>query len=202
MKPTQSILRYQPPRSARDVGDASSLVHAAPSRVRAGANGDAGRPAAVVERRRRRSRRSSTSCAPPSTGRARATSCPEDRIAMFDQDGTLWVEHPMYTQVIYCLDRVPDVVAKKPELQERRAVQDRAVGRPGGDRQAPDAGPREDPRRDADRHDGGGVQRRSEEVARRRPGIRAGTGPTPSWPISRCSKCFATCATTATRPTS
>ena len=26
---------------------------------------------------------------------------------MFDQDGTLWVEHPMYTQVIYCLDRVP-----------------------------------------------------------------------------------------------
>jgi hypothetical protein len=22
---------------------------------------------------------------------------PEDRIAVFDQDGTLWVEHPMYT---------------------------------------------------------------------------------------------------------
>ena len=39
---------------------------------------------------------------------------PEDRIAVFDQDGTLWVEHPMYTQVIYCLERVPDVVAKKP----------------------------------------------------------------------------------------
>ena len=29
---------------------------------------------------------------------------PEERIATFDQDGTLWVEHPMYTQVIYCLD--------------------------------------------------------------------------------------------------
>ena len=42
---------------------------------------------------------------------------PEDRIAVFDQDGTLWVEHPMYTQVMYCLDRVPDVVAKKPELK-------------------------------------------------------------------------------------
>ncbi len=24
---------------------------------------------------------------------------PEERIATFDQDGTLWVEHPMYTQV-------------------------------------------------------------------------------------------------------
>src|SRR5262249_292951 len=42
---------------------------------------------------------------------------PEDRIAVFDQDGTLWVEHPMYTQVIYCLERVPTVVASRPELK-------------------------------------------------------------------------------------
>ena len=42
---------------------------------------------------------------------------PEERIAVFDQDGTLWVEHPMYSQVVYCLDRVPAVVAKKPELR-------------------------------------------------------------------------------------
>ena len=41
---------------------------------------------------------------------------PEDRIATFDQDGTLWVEHPVYTQVIYCLDRVPAVVKEKPDL--------------------------------------------------------------------------------------
>src|SRR5262249_11289242 len=41
----------------------------------------------------------------------------EDRIAVFDQDGTTWVEHPMYTQVMYCLDRVPAVVAQKPELK-------------------------------------------------------------------------------------
>jgi phosphoglycolate phosphatase-like HAD superfamily hydrolase len=44
---------------------------------------------------------------------------PEQRIATFDQDGTLWVEHPIYTQVIYCLDRVPAVVAEKPELKDR-----------------------------------------------------------------------------------
>ena len=43
---------------------------------------------------------------------------PEARIATFDQDGTLWVEHPIYTQVAYSLDRVPAVVAKKPELKE------------------------------------------------------------------------------------
>ena len=41
---------------------------------------------------------------------------PEARIATFDQDGTLWVEHPMYSQVLYCLERVPAVVKAKPEL--------------------------------------------------------------------------------------
>jgi len=41
---------------------------------------------------------------------------PEERIATFDQDGTLWVEHPIYTQVVYCLDRVPAVVKEKPAL--------------------------------------------------------------------------------------
>ena len=41
---------------------------------------------------------------------------PAERIATFDQDGTLWVEHPMYSQVVYCLDRVPAVVRAKPEL--------------------------------------------------------------------------------------
>ena len=42
----------------------------------------------------------------------------EERIATFDQDGTLWVEHPIYTQVVYCLDRVPAVVKDKPELKD------------------------------------------------------------------------------------
>jgi phosphoserine phosphatase len=42
---------------------------------------------------------------------------PEDRIASFDQDGTLWVEHPIYSQVVYCLDRVPAVVEKDPKLK-------------------------------------------------------------------------------------
>lgn len=43
---------------------------------------------------------------------------PEARLATFDQDGTLWVEHPMYTQLVYCLERVPAVVAKRPELKK------------------------------------------------------------------------------------
>ena len=42
---------------------------------------------------------------------------PESRVATFDQDGTTWVSHPIYTQVVFCLDRVPDVVAKHPEVR-------------------------------------------------------------------------------------
>ena len=44
---------------------------------------------------------------------------PEERIATFDQDGTLWVEHPMYTQIVYCLERVPALVKTRPELKNK-----------------------------------------------------------------------------------
>ena len=39
---------------------------------------------------------------------------PEERVATFDQDGTLWVEHPIYTQFVYCLDRVPVASRRSP----------------------------------------------------------------------------------------
>ncbi len=43
---------------------------------------------------------------------------PDERIATFDQDGTLWVEHPIYTQIVYCLDRVSALATLKPELKK------------------------------------------------------------------------------------
>jgi phosphoglycolate phosphatase-like HAD superfamily hydrolase len=39
-----------------------------------------------------------------------------ERVATFDQDGTLWVEQPMYAQVMFALDRVKDVVKTQPAL--------------------------------------------------------------------------------------
>ena len=84
---------------------------------------------------------------------------PEERIATFDQDGTLWVEHPIYTQVIFCLDRVPALAEAKPGSGKGRAVQDGALRRPREDRQAFAAGLRDDRRRDPHRHGRGGVSR-------------------------------------------
>jgi len=44
---------------------------------------------------------------------------PEDRIATFDQDGTLWVEHPLYTQAMFALDRVHELAPQHPEWKQR-----------------------------------------------------------------------------------
>lgn len=44
---------------------------------------------------------------------------PQDRIATFDQDGTLWVEHPIYTQCLFVLDRIRHLAKSRPELNEK-----------------------------------------------------------------------------------
>lgn len=43
---------------------------------------------------------------------------PADRIATFDNDGTLWVEHPMYTQLVFALDRVKTLAPQHPEWKD------------------------------------------------------------------------------------
>jgi phosphoserine phosphatase len=45
---------------------------------------------------------------------------PADRIATFDQDGTLWVEHPLYTQAFFALDRIHQMAPKHPEWKSRQ----------------------------------------------------------------------------------
>jgi phosphoserine phosphatase len=44
---------------------------------------------------------------------------PEDRIAVFDNDGTLWVEQPFYTQLGFALDRVKTLAPQHPEWKEK-----------------------------------------------------------------------------------
>ena len=66
---------------------------------------------------------------------------PEERIATFDQDGTLWVEHPVYSFVMYALDRVPARGQGKTASCQGRTVQDRYERRPRSDRKALAAGP-------------------------------------------------------------
>jgi phosphoserine phosphatase len=44
---------------------------------------------------------------------------PEARLTTFDQDGTLWVEHPVYSQVVFALDRVVALAPEHPEWKKK-----------------------------------------------------------------------------------
>ena len=44
---------------------------------------------------------------------------PNDRIATFDQDGTLWTEHPLYGQAMFALDRLGKMAPQHPEWKEK-----------------------------------------------------------------------------------
>lgn len=48
---------------------------------------------------------------------------PGERIATFDNDGTLWVEHPMYTQLAFALDRVKAMAPDHPEWKTTQPYQ-------------------------------------------------------------------------------
>jgi hypothetical protein len=43
------------------------------------------------------------------------------RIAVFDNDGTLWSEQPMYVQLVFALDRVKALAPQHPEWKEKQA---------------------------------------------------------------------------------
>ena len=43
---------------------------------------------------------------------------PAQRIATFDNDGTLWVEQPMYTQFAFMIDQVKAAAPRNPQWQD------------------------------------------------------------------------------------
>ena len=44
----------------------------------------------------------------------------DQRIATFDNDGTLWVEQPMYIQLAFALDRVKALAPMHPEWKTKQ----------------------------------------------------------------------------------
>ena len=45
---------------------------------------------------------------------------PAERIAVFDNDGTLWVEQPIYTQILFAVDRVKTLAPSHPEWKDKQ----------------------------------------------------------------------------------
>jgi phosphoserine phosphatase len=48
---------------------------------------------------------------------------PAERIATFDNDGTLWVEYPVYTQLVFAMDRVKAMAREHPEWKKTQPFQ-------------------------------------------------------------------------------
>jgi phosphoserine phosphatase len=46
----------------------------------------------------------------------------DERIATFDNDGTLWTEHPMYTQLAFALDRIKALASRHPEWKTKQPL--------------------------------------------------------------------------------
>ena len=44
---------------------------------------------------------------------------PAERIATFDNDGTLWAEQPLYFQLLFALDRVKALAPQHPEWKDK-----------------------------------------------------------------------------------
>ncbi|MGQ0637358.1 MAG: HAD family hydrolase [Planctomycetaceae bacterium] len=51
-----------------------------------------------------------------------------ERIAVFDNDGTLWCEQPMYVQLAFALDRVKALAAQHPEWKETEPFKSALAG--------------------------------------------------------------------------
>ena len=47
---------------------------------------------------------------------------PVDRVATFDNDGCLWVEHPLYTQFVFAIDRLREMAQRDPSLATREPL--------------------------------------------------------------------------------
>jgi phosphoserine phosphatase len=53
---------------------------------------------------------------------------PADRIAVFDNDGTLWLEYPLYTQVRFVFDRIRQMAPQHPEWKDKEPYKSLLAG--------------------------------------------------------------------------
>ena len=129
------------------------------ARLRPGARAD--RSAAVLERRAGQAGDRRIRARHHRQGRPEVRAAGGQRIATFDNDGTLWVEQPIYTQVMFAIDRVVALAPKHPEWKEQEPFKSILSRDRAAMAKFTDPGHREDPRGDPQRDDGRGVRAES-----------------------------------------
>jgi len=107
-----------------------------------------------------------------------------ERIAVFDNDGTLWTEHPMYVQLAFALDRVKAEAPSHPEWKDTQPFKAVLEG-------------------DMKTLAASGEKGVLELIMATHAGMTAVLrSPIPNLSTNRCSNCSPICALTASRPSS
>ena len=127
---------------------------------------------------------------------------PAERIAVFDNDGTLWAEQPMYFQLLFALDRVKALAPQHPEWKEKEPFASLLKGDVKGALAGGEHAIMEIVDRDARRHDHRGVREASSRTGSPRRSTRRQAALQRDASTSRCSSCSRTCGRTASRPSS
>ena len=160
------------------------------------------RPPALMERRRReaydpRLRRPRDQGWQPGLRSIRA-----ERVAIFDNDGTLWCEQPMQVQLFFALRPARSAGGQGPVDEGTAAVQGFSRARPEDHRQPRQAGRVRARLRHPCRHDHRRVRADRQGLVRRARSIRSSAGRSPTASTSRSSSSSAICAPTASRRSS
>ena len=125
-----------------------------------------------------------------------------ERIAVFDNDGTLWAEQPMYFQLLFALDRVKALAPQHPEWKIAGTLCLIAEGRRQGGARGRRTGYHGDHHGHPCRHDHRRSSTRSSATGSPAPSIRRPAGSTPRWSTSRCWSCWPICGPTISRRSS
>ena len=110
---------------------------------------------------------------------------PDERIATFDNDGTLWCEQPMYFQLLFALDRVKALAPQHPEWKTKEPFASLLKGDVKGALAGGEKAIVEIIADDARRHDDRGIREDRRVIGSPPRNIRNSNVPSPRWSISR-----------------
>ena len=127
---------------------------------------------------------------------------PNERIATFDNDGTLWCEKPLSVQILFALDRVKALAPQHPEWKRKSLSRPLLKGDMKGAWPAANTALLEIVEATHAGMTTDEFEKDRQGLDRDRETSQVPASSTPRWSISRCSSCSRICARTASRPSS
>ena len=127
---------------------------------------------------------------------------PAERIATFDNDGTLWAEQPLPFQFLFALDRVKALAPQHPEWKDKEPFASLLKGNLKGALAGGEKAIAGNYDRHAFRHDHSGIRADRQGLALHSETSEDQAAVHRAWSINPCSNCSLTCVRTDSKPSS